>query len=237
MIATLERIDDIADHIRTYWLRPEHPVQYVAGQFTELYLPHANADDRGERRWFTLSSSPTEELLAITTRFSRGRSSTFKQRLSELMVGTPVSLAHPMGDFVLPKNKAIPLLFAAVGMGVTPARSMVKYLLDTDEQRDITLIHAVPAERHVVFRDVFEAYSDKFGIDYQPLIREPGADWLGQHGTLTPERVVELLGDRLETQVYLSGPEELVKKLAAEVKAHGVAGYRVVTDLFPGYHQ
>ena len=233
MIATLERIDDIADHIQMFWFRPERPVQYIAGQFTELYLPHAGADDRGERRWFTLSSSPTEELLAITTRFTRGHSSTFKQALGELRVGTQVSLADPMGDFVLPKNKQIPLLFAAVGMGVTPARSMIKYLLDSGEQRDITLVHAVPIEPHLVFQDVFGTYK----MNYLPLVRKPGPSWQGQHGTLTSEWIAELLGDRLKTQVYLSGPEELTKKLATEVKACGVAEYRVVTDLFPGYHQ
>src|SRR6185369_15796787 len=103
----------------SFWFRPERPVDYIAGQFTEIYLPHSGADSRGERRWFTLSSSPTDALVSITTQFIPTEGSTFKKELFGLRPGAALKLADPMGDFVLPKDPSIPLLFIAGGLGIT----------------------------------------------------------------------------------------------------------------------
>ncbi len=42
--------------------------KYESGQFIEVELQQPSVDDRGQKRWFTLSSSPTEATLDITTR-------------------------------------------------------------------------------------------------------------------------------------------------------------------------
>src|SRR5690348_14324223 len=143
MNVVFDHSEPTAANIRTFWFKPERPVQYTAGQFTELYLPHDNADNRGQRRWFTVSSSPTDAMLSITTKYAGDQSSTFKKTLFSLKDGTPLKLADPMGDFVLPKDKTIPLVFVAGGIGVTPMHSMIKYLNDTHEKRTIHLIYAV----------------------------------------------------------------------------------------------
>src|SRR5687767_16013481 len=110
MNVTFDHIEDIAANIKTFWFKPERPVRYTAGQFTEIYLPHPNADERGQKHWFTVSSSPTDPMVSITTKFALDRSSTFKQTLRALEPGTKLHLADPMGDFVLPKDKNIPLV-------------------------------------------------------------------------------------------------------------------------------
>jgi glycine betaine catabolism B len=150
MRARLEHIEDIGGHAKTFWFKPERRVRYVAGQFTELHLPH-DADDRGIRRWFTLSSSPTENLVGITTRFARQQGSSFKRQLAGLRAGMTLDLADPMGDFVLPKDQSIPLVFAVAGLGITPVRSMVKWLVDTQEKRDIRLIYADSQPNDLLF--------------------------------------------------------------------------------------
>ncbi len=63
MRVTLDHTEDVALNIKTFWWKPERPVRYTAGQFIELMLPHENSDKRGSKRWFTLSSSPSEDLL------------------------------------------------------------------------------------------------------------------------------------------------------------------------------
>jgi len=88
---------------RTFYFRPEQPLSYTAGQFTELTIPHKRPDERGLKRWFTLSSSPTSELLSITTKFNNDKSSSFKKALFGLKPGAELTMAEPMGDFVLPK--------------------------------------------------------------------------------------------------------------------------------------
>src|SRR3990167_2473682 len=108
-----------AAHIQTFIFDKPADLNYTAGQFITLTVPHPNADDRGSRRWFTASSSPTEDYLSITTKLSQPGSS-FKQALRQLAPGTPVEMLEPKGDFILPDDPTQPIVLVAGGIGVTP---------------------------------------------------------------------------------------------------------------------
>lgn len=234
MKAVLDHVDDTATNIKTFWFKPERQVRYTAGQFTELYLPHAGTDKRGDKRWFTVSSSPSDELLSITTKYAIEGSSSFKRYLFGLAPGTQVSLAEPMGDFVLPKDPAIPLLFVAGGIGVTPIHSMVKYLADTGEARTITLLYGANKQSELCFTQLFKNYE----MNYVPIIKEPSKTWKGETGFVTVERILEAAQTLPNAIVYLSGPEPMTKALANGLKKAGINKHRIVTDFFPGYsHQ
>ncbi len=234
MNVTFDHSEDTAEHIKTFWFRPEKPVHQVAGQFTEIYLPHDNPDDRGIRRWFTLSNSPTDDMVSITTKFALAHGSTFKQALAALRPGTQLKLADPMGDFVLPKDKTIPLVFVAGGIGVTPMHSMIKYLYDTHEQRNIHLIYAVNVIQELAFGQLFNDY----GLKLTNVVKEPPAGYAGESGSLSADRILALVGgDDGRALYYLSGPEPMVEALAKDLKARGVSKHRVIGDYFPGYPQ
>lgn len=226
MRTILDHIEDIAPTVKTFWFRPRQKVRYVAGQFTELYLPHDGADKRGIRRWFTLSSSPTEELLAITTGFTSDAGSSFKQQLANLKPGAEIDLANPMGDFVLPKDPGIPLVLIAAGLGITPVRSMVKWLHDTGQQRNIQLIQAAPPDE-LAFRRLFEQHN----LRYMPITAN-------QRQLLTAPALLGMLKPSPSSAaplIYLSGPELLVETLYKDLQAAGIQPERLVADYFPGY--
>lgn len=223
MNVTFDYAEDVAQGVKTFWFRPERPVRYIAGQFTELYLPHKGSDERGIRRWFTLSSSPTEELVGITTGFAEENGSSFKRQLLKLKPGDQLKLADPMGDFVLPKNPSIPILFVAAGLGITPVRSMVKWLLDTGEKRDITLLYSVPTPAQLAFHDLFT----EAGIDFRP-------HFSSQNGRLTPQEALQAV-PAPEAQIYLSGPEALVEHFYKDLQKRGVPSEQINGDYFPGY--
>jgi ferredoxin-NADP reductase len=233
MNVVFDHADAIAEDIKTFWFKPEKPVRYVAGQFTELYLPHEDADTRGIRRWFTISSSPTEPLIGITTKSAGAGSSSYKQLLFNLQPGTPLKLADPMGDFVLPKDASIPLVFVAVGLGVTPVRSMVKYLQDTGEQRSIELIYAATQDSQLAFLPLFESFS----APLTTIVKKPSAGYHGETGLLATERILKIAPDDGQKYYYLSGPEIVVEVLTKELIDAGVDAPRVITDYFPGYPQ
>jgi ferredoxin-NADP reductase len=218
MHVTLVNRELVAKNIITFRFKPERPMRYIAGQFTELTLPHAGLDARGNRRWFTLSSAPTEELLAITTKFADLRESSFKRTMKELKAGTSIDMALPMGDFVLPKDPSIPLLFVAGGIGATPFRSIIKFLQDSNEQRDITLLYAAnPAE--LAFREIF----DKLGKNFITT----------DHVNL--ENITENILDPLLQHVYISGPESMVDKLSKGLAETGFPKNHIRSDFFHGY--
>jgi glycine betaine catabolism B len=231
MRATLEYIEDVAHNIRTFWFRPDKPAYHTAGQFTQVHLPLLKPDARGTKHWFTISSSPTEELIGLTTKFTPSEGSAFKQALRDLKPGAELTLADPMGDFVLPRDPSIPLLFVAGGIGVTPYRSMIRWLSDMNEKRDIHLLYSVRHPQEIAFPDLFQGYDMKF----TSVVTEPDASWQGETGFLTPERIRQFIHPDPRTLVYLAGPEPMVEAFVDELKRQGLPGHRLVTDYFPGY--
>lgn len=208
-----------AKDIITFWFDKPQSIHHVAGQFIELYLPHA-PDERGERHWFTLSSSPTEDKLAITTKFSR-ESSSFKTTLKNLKPGAEVDMAEPMGDFVLPKDSSIPLVFVAGGIGCTPFRSIIKWLQDGGHRRDIKLFYAAASVEEMAFKDIFS----RLGSNFRPIIGP----------NLTAAKIVQTTPQSQKSHIYLSGPEKLVESLRKDFITAGQDKKFVYTDFFHGY--
>ena len=157
IIATLTKSEMIAKDIYTFHFSPKPFVSYVAGQYIELIIPHNDSDNRGSNRWFTLSSSPTEHEYAITTKIERN-SSSFKKNLLALKIGDKVKMNSPIGDFVLPKDNNINLTFIAGGIGITPFRSMIKWLKDSKLKRSIRLIYMVKEKEQAAFTKLFSSY-------------------------------------------------------------------------------
>ncbi|MDZ7786135.1 MAG: FAD-dependent oxidoreductase [Candidatus Saccharibacteria bacterium] len=207
----------VAEQAHSFRFEKSAGFTYMAGQFVELTLPHDNPDDRGTKRWFTLSSSPTEDHLAVTTKIFQ-KPSTFKAALSSLTPGDKVEISQPMGDFVLPRNQRRPVLFVAGGIGVTPYRSMCQFLRDKHEDRRVTLLYAAKNEADFAFLDLFEETTR-----------------LEKHmGALDADVIkarAEAMGD---PSVYISGPEPLVEKLYDQLK-DDFSQTRLLRDYFPNY--
>jgi predicted ferric reductase len=99
-------------------------LDYTAGQYAFFDIGGVHNDPKGPIRHFTISSSPTEDFIMITTRI---RDSPYKKRLSSLEEGTIVKVRGPQGKFILHDDYSKPAVFLSGGIGVTPFRSMIKY--------------------------------------------------------------------------------------------------------------
>lgn len=233
MVVTFVRShhENIAKNIITFWFKPKKPIDYIAGQYIELHLPHDNPDDRGIKRWFTLSSSPSDApLVSITTKFAE-KSSTFKQALRHLKPGQEIHMSDPMGDFVLPKDSDIPLVFVAGGIGITPFHSIIKWLHDSKQGRDITFVYTVNNEQEMVFQDLFEQY----GLKRILVVSKPIGTWDGEVGKLDGKRILDLSKPKSDSLIYISGPEPMVESLDQQLIDSKISESRLVGDFFPGY--
>jgi ferredoxin-NADP reductase len=207
-------------------------VQYTPGQFIELSIPHTNPDTRGTLRQFTLSSSPTDPLLSITTKLvPGGGGSSFKQALRSLQPGTKLHMNEPMGDFVLPKLIQTPLIFVAGGIGITPFHSILAWLHDVGEQRSIKLLYGVSNESEIIFQNTFEKAKQHATI----VVDQPSDAWGGESGQLSAELIMGLEKPSDDTLVYLSGPEPMIETLHRNLRRAGMDERQLVTDLFSGY--
>lgn len=215
---------------------PERRFSYRPGQYVELTLPHTSVDARGVRRYITIASSPTEELLHFGVRFYEP-SSTFKRTLQEAGEDLFLSAGQLGGDFVMPKDPHVKLAFIAGGIGVTPFRSMVKYLTDTGDSRSVKLIYGERTVADIAYSEVFEEARHKIGIDTTYVITDPKG---ATSPYLEPGRIdVELIRTRIpdfaERHFYVSGPQPMVKEIRSMLRELAVPAQNIHVDYFFGY--
>lgn len=224
MNATLQSVVAESETVMTFYFRPERPLDAIAGQFIELTIPHHGPDKLGIRRQFTLSSSPTEELAAITVKFA-GRTSSFKQALRALKAGSIVHMSDPLGDFVLPLDASVPLVWIAGGIGITPFRSMAKWLTDQHESREILLFHSIRNRDEIIFGDVIKGA----GIQEHNLVET------ASQARLTADEILTAVSNPTTPLFYISGPEAMVETLAHDLRQHNIPREHIIVDVFLGY--
>ena len=221
----------MSDDIYNFAFRSDKPFPFRPGQYMEWTLGHANADSRGNRRYFTLASAPTERAIQLGVKF-HNPSSTFKKALAAMQPGDTILAGQLAGDFTLPKNSARDsarkLAFIAGGIGITPFRSMVKDLVDRGEQRDIVLFYSNRTESEVAYRDVFDEATQKIGLKTVYVMTDGGT-------RLNAAVIMREMPDwRLRT-FYLSGPHAMTDAFTATLRGMGVPRTHIKTDFFPGF--
>ncbi len=190
--------------IATFYLKDTESkrVSYQAGQFITLVFKHR---DQEIRRSYSLSSSPAEELLAITIkRIANGEISRYM--LSKLKVGDILTAVEPAGRFTFkkPQSKGDLFLFAA-GTGITPNYSLIKDRLSKAGQTKLTLFYSSNNEK-ILFRprldELAAKYPEFFTIVY--LISSEGQ----RLNNLQIERLIkQYLNFKLEdAEFFLCGP-------------------------------
>jgi ferredoxin-NADP reductase len=217
--------------------KPEKRFSFAPGQYMEWTLPHEHPDNRGNRRYFTLASSPTEMDLRIGVKFYLPASS-FKRALANLPSDQEISAAQRAGDFTLPANKKQKLVLIAGGIGVTPYRSMLKYLIDTKEKRDVVVVYSNREKEEIVYQDVLGEAEKKLGVRIVYTLTDEKKipdNWQGGRGRINEDMITKNIPDYRDRLFYISGPFALVSSTEKMLLGMGLAKDQIKTDFFPGF--
>ena len=215
-----------------FTFRPQRPLSFTPGQYMELALPHAGADQRGHRRVFSIASAPGGDV-----RFGlriADRSSSFKKSLLALEPGEVVSGTSIAGDFVLPRDEKRPLLLVAGGIGITPFMSQLEHLESTGAKRDVVVVYSSSSPDEI-------AYAERLATGgHRVLLVSPTEPddlpatwtWLGA-GPLTGDLLLSAVTDAAGRDAFVSGAPALVTSMKQALRRAGVR--RVKSDYFSGY--
>ncbi len=212
-------------------------LSFVPGQYMEWTLTHENPDARGNRRYFTIASSPTEDALHLGIKFYP-QGSSFKKTLASLDANIPIVGAQLSGEFTLPKNPAEKCVLIAGGIGITPFRSMIKYLIDTNQPRPITLFYANKMVSEIAYREIFDEARKRLGINTVYTLTDKNKipkEWKGKVGRIDAHMIQEEVPDYQERTYYLSGPHAMVTANATTLQEMGIPKSKIKTDYFPGF--
>ena len=195
---------------------------FYAGQYLNYELPLK--DPLGNTRSFTISASPTEGYLMLSTRHGK---TVFKKALEKIKPGDQIKASHPAGTFTLDEKS--PAVMIAGGIGITPFRSMIKDALDRGLKTLITLIYS-NSDDDFPFRNDLNNWQKKLKnlkIHYINTSKE---------GLLDTKKLKLLtMNHPLSTIYYLAGPPKMVDSFDQILQSSGVEKENIRYDHFDGY--
>ena len=209
---------------------------FQPGQYLEWTVPPVYSDSRGNRRYFTIASAPTESTLQLGVKIPPQRSK-FKHALQEMPLQSKIVAHQLAGDFILPPATNIKIGMIAGGIGITPFRSMAQFAIDTQEIRDVQLLYACSDPEEMVYQDIFNN-ATKLGWNWLPIITRPETtpkEWSGEVGRISEAMLHKRVPDYQQRTWYLSGPNEMVQTYQLLLISLGVPRVRIHTDYFPGF--
>jgi ferredoxin-NADP reductase len=210
-------------------------VKYRSGQFFFVTIK-VNGEEAVHH--FTLSSSPTETQKAGYIEFTkRITTSDYSQTLDRVKPGDWAKLRGADGDFVLnPRRRK--LAFLSGGIGITPLRSMLRYIVDRALDYDVVLVYGNNSYENIAFRDELdEVAATRKNIRVVYVLSGPDfpAGWKGKKGYITKDLVKESVRDYRQRTFFVSGPLKMVISLEEQLAAANVPPEQIKRDYFPGY--
>ena len=190
---------------------------YCPGQYLDSELPVK--DPNGNTRAFTISASPTEDFLMLSTNYG---STPFKKALAKLKSGHKITASHPAGTFIL--DESSPAVLIAGGVGITPFRSMIKYAIENNIKTPITLLYSNSDENFLFKKELEECRKllPKLTIIYHNST---------QNGRLNLDSRFLIL----DSIYYLAGPPSFVDDFGKILLELGVDETNIRYDRFDGY--
>ena len=126
------------------------------------------------------------------------------------------------------------LCFIAGGIGITPFRSMLQYLLDRQEARPIVVLYGTERQEDIAYRDFSMPPSASSASGRSTPWREGAVR--GQYpGHIDARLVRRGVPDYRERIFYISGPQAMVKAVRRKLHRMGVRRSRIKVDFFPGF--
>jgi len=236
LILKLKEKIKIANDTFDFVFHSKKKIAFKPGEYMEWTLMHKNPDTRGNRRYFTLASSPTEDEVRLGVKFY-DKPSSFKNHLLELPPGGEIVASGRAGDFTLPADPKLGLVFIAGGIGITPFRSMIQYLLDKKEKRTVTVFYSNKTVADIAYKDIFDKAEKELGIKTIYAITNASEQTtVGMHqGFIDVDLIKKEVSDYKDKIFYISGPHNMVDAFKNTLQTMGVPNKNIKIDFFPGY--
>ena len=205
--------EKVANNTYTFYFdSSKQNLTFLPGQYMRVILDIENPDNRGNSRFFTISSSPLDKkYITITTRIIQ---SSFKKRLADLRAGEKVKFFGPMGKFYFDENTKNNRVFLAGGIGLTPFHSMIKYAHSKKLSIQMTLIVSFSKANDMVFYDELSGIAKiNSMIKVVYTITHPTEEWKGERGRISASMIGKYVPNFLEPRYLIVGPPAIVSAL------------------------
>jgi ferredoxin-NADP reductase len=217
-------------NVKSVRLATDDSIQYKAGQFLNACL----ITERQCRRFLSISSSPTEKgYIEFSKKITE---SEFSKILEIAVPGDSMNVELPFGNFTLgdPNEK---IAFLSGGIGVTPIRSICKFVVDMNLGTDMVLINANRSIRDIVFKEDFDGMQKHYPkLKVAHVLCEPAPGFKCTIGLINSGVIKNEVPDYPLRKFYICGPPSMVEAMKKILEEElSVSKKNIITENFQGY--
>ncbi|MEJ7841618.1 MAG: 2Fe-2S iron-sulfur cluster binding domain-containing protein [Rubrobacter sp.] len=229
--AEVQEIESLTHDIKRLVLNLVDPpeMNFIPGQYAELYLPDSNEHRAYSMANTTLSAERAEFIIKI---YPGGMFSGYLEE--DLKVGDKMKVKVPFGMFMLHEKSDGDIIFLGGGSGMAPIWSILNHMAEKGIERKATYYYGARTKKDLFYLDELAALEEKLpNFRFVPALSEPedDDDWDGETGLIT-DVLERLEGDLSETEAYLAGPPPMIDAAIPVIETKGVARESIYFDKF-----
>src|SRR4051812_2697137 len=222
----IRRVRQQARDIRSFDMLPEGtkgapPVSFVPGQVAVLRVA------TGEQAYFAIASAPEDSELEFLVKCGAGASGA----IYEMRDGDRVELADIVGHgFALSEHANRDLVFVAMGTGVAPLRSALRYVLKHKEEfGQLVVLYGARTPDYFCYSDEAEEW-EAAGVELRRVISRPdGHDWSGPTGYVQ-SLLDHVLPDLASPVALICGSREMIEQTRGRLQQMGFTPATILTN-------
>mgnify|MGYP003452290938 CR=1 FL=1 len=199
----------------------EDRITFVAGHW--VYWPWLHGDGAS---WggaaFSVATCTTEhdELFELCVKIEKD----FTKKGGQLQPGDVVGIQGPFGVFVLPKDVPEVVIFAG-GIGITPFRSMIRELVQTQQNVPVTLFYSNRYIEDAVYFEELETLAKEWPLfTFVPTLtgEDNPSIWKGETGRVNAGMIKKYVPDLQKPTYFMCGPDSFMEGVKLILEAEGV---------------
>ena len=230
--ARIKEIIPRAYNVKSFRLEVGDNIDFIAGQFLRVTLKIG--ESYMAQRYLSISSSPTEKgYIEFTKKITQ---SDFSKTLDNLKSADSLTIEYPFGNFIL-KDEHAKIAFLSGGIGITPIRSIVKFVTDKKLDTDIILVYANRSIKDIVFKEDFDAMQKQHPkLKVAHVLCEPAPGFKCVIGLINAEVIKNEVPDYPQRKFYICGPPAMVEAMKKILTDElNLPGENIITENFAGY--
>ena len=192
--------------------------EFLPGRFVNLMI-ETMPKEFGTTRAYSICSSPLSQHIDLTIKI---KDHGYTKLLSDLEIGTKVTMLGPLGEFKLDPEKDSRICLLAGGIGITPFMSMVRFIAARGMSNKVVLLYSSRTEEDTAFRKELEGIAKRLrNIRIViTLTRERKEGF--EHGRIDEKKFLDHVPIPKDYTYFICGSKEMVDTMPGTLKGMGI---------------
>lgn len=190
----------------------------------------SNPIQQGVFRPFSMASSPLNKKYLEFCIKTYGQ---WTGKLVNLPIGSRILVSEPKGKFIW-DDDLTNAVFLTGGIGISPVMSILRYIHETGQKPNLTLLYGNRTPTAAAYRDELEELKGKIPLRVVDIYSDilENDPWNGHRGFITKDILQKEIDFSEKPVFFIVGPSIFIEKMEKALANLGVAKETIKKELF-----